>query len=127
MRLINNLGYNEHTAEYFISMKVLPVDYLFEYFLSKYILRTIKEPEFDCVLSGKIVKIEDLHNYATRSTLQIVIPRVRKEKTKNSLHYTAVTIYNKLPDSIKTKNLESIKSILRQHFLNRMITDNAIM
>ena len=75
MRFVNNINFNEHTTEHFFAMILLPKDVLLEYSISMYMMRTITDPDFDCMLNRKLITFEYQNCYSTRSTIEFVILR----------------------------------------------------
>jgi len=121
IRIVNGLQYNDHTRDHFINMRLLPLTSQFEYSVLVYMYRTINEPDFDHVLRGRLLTSDSVHNYPTRTSSKFVIPRITREKSRQSLHYAGVVLYNSLPDSLKTKELNPFKRGVRELLLDRMV------
>lgn len=60
-----------------------------------------------------------IHNYNTRSSNKIRQNLCRTTATgTNSVYYTSVSAYNKLPETLKKLNIEQFKTKIKSHFLN---------
>jgi len=120
IRIVNNLEYNEHTTEHFRNMNLLPLDIQFKYNILVYMHRAINEPNFDASLGNKLIVAGSVHNYPTRFAHVFLTPSINRERTRLSLHYSGVVLYNDLSDSLKNKNIGPFKYALKRLLLGRL-------
>ena len=90
IRAINCLPYNSHTNDYFKSMHFLKLDDIYKqralYFIFK---------------STSITTHQDIHDYNTRHSNNIVLPHFNRAKTQSTVFYKGITLWNDLPQDIK--------------------------
>ena len=101
VRAVNSLYYNDHTAPYFKHLKLLPLDFQYKFDVARYMYRTLKHNSYDVNLLQRLVVLQDIHSYGTRSNDNLPIPRYKKENTKRCLHFQGVNIWNSIPPEIK--------------------------
>ena len=121
VRVVNGLCYNEHTSSSFLAMNLLPIDSLFKYSISIYIYRTFKIPNYDRDLHEKLITLQDQHQYPTRNNFNLVIPRYRKEKSKRSLFYSGVKVWNSIPTEIKQLDFKPFKNRVKTLYLHESL------
>ena len=89
-RAVNSLHCNDHTAPYFIHLKLLPLDLQYKFDVARYMYRTLKHNSYDVNLLQRLVVLQDIYSYGTRSNDNLLIPRYKKENTKRCLHFHPV-------------------------------------
>ena len=66
----------------------------------------------------------ELHHHDTRFRADLVVPRHRIDRSRSTINYTALKLYNKLPGSLRsltTKQLErKVKSLLLQNTIYKL-------
>ena len=90
IRAINSLPYNSHTNDYFKNMHFLKLEDMYKqralYFIFK---------------STSITTHQDIHDYNTRHSNDIVLPQFYRAKTQSTIFYRGITLWNDLPQDIK--------------------------
>lgn len=100
IRCINLLPYNSHTSEYFKNMNLLNLNDQYNYQIAIFMYKTINSgsnPELNSILTKHV----NIHNHNTRYSTSYVIPRCRRVKTKQCIHYKSVSIWNNMPNILK--------------------------
>ena len=70
-------------------------------------------------LSEKFYLRDTIHNYSTRSSKDLEIPKSNTNYGQKTFHYRATKHWNSLPDSIKSlRNIKHFKSEVKKHILN---------
>ena len=104
IRAINQLEYNEHTNEYFISNNILKLEDQFKLQISTYIYILLNSNYIDIEIASKLKPNIEIHDHDTRGGQKLNIMRVNKSKSKNCLFHNGVKIWNSLPDLAKNSN-----------------------
>jgi hypothetical protein len=78
------------------------------------ILKTGK-PEY---LRAKLQLRQDVHNVRVRHRSRLHIPSHRTSKFKSSFSYHAVSLYNTVPDDLKSLSLKTFKKIVKDRIFN---------
>ena len=65
------MSYTECTRDHFDRINLLPIDYLFEFFISVYEFRTINEPHFDFALHNKLISLEYHRDYQNNKLISL--------------------------------------------------------
>ena len=107
IRLIRNLGPRANTGQHFSALDTLPVDKMFEFQVGQFAFKTVIEgqnSEFYYIVEDNTIR----HRYNSRLIGTLRLPRVDKEKCRNSMEYKFVETWNNIPEQIR--NSESTSS-----------------
>ena len=108
IRAINCLSYNSHTNDYFKSMQFLKLEDMYKQRALLFIFN-----------STSILTHEDIHNYNTRYSNNIVLPQFYRTKTQSTIFYKGINLWNDLPQDIKDLRYRgAFKNSLKLLFLN---------
>ena len=108
VRAINCLPYNEHTHEYFKSMKILKTDDLHKLRMCIHMFLNRNAPSH-----------ADIHSHDTRNRNDLILPRYNKTRTQSSWMYRGILEWNSLPEEIKNiRTLNAFKNSIKRNILN---------
>lgn len=114
VRCIKFLNNYEHTIEHFMNLKVLPLDSLYRFKIAIYMYRTINLVNYDANLLSGLVSFQDQHAYFTRNRSEYPLPLLRLQKSRASVHFVGVKIWNGLPSEVRdSRTIYSFKSKLK--------------
>ena len=120
IRVINNLDFNSHTNDYFLSDKILKLNDLHIYQVMLYIFKTIHINNHDPLLLQSLYPHSLIHNHVTRHRHQLVLPRCHYSKSQNTITYIGIKYWNCLPQAIKiSKSLFEFKCKLKAHLFSQ--------
>ena len=113
VRNVNLLSVNAHTSTHFKNLNILKLPDLYEYhefvLMHKAVFRNDNLYLFSDLRSHR-----DLHSYLTRNSLKLLSPHFRKTKCQMSLSFVGPSLWNRLPESIKTcTSLVTFKNKIR--------------
>ena len=121
IRAINNIGYFDHTLEYFRLDRILSLADLYEYHILCYMYRTLYL-NYDSFLLPYLIPFIHQHNYVTRNRFQLIIPRFRTVKAQYSINYVGIKLWNSLPENIKkSKSISAFKRTLREYLIDKIV------
>ena len=119
VRIINKVGYYEHTAPLFKDMKLLTVKQIYDLNCAKFTFCSLNRLKFT-EFSNRLVTNNSCHNYQTRSGNNLKKPSERLHKFKNSFLNNGIEMWNSLPDDIKNvKTLQSFKKKTKEYILGK--------
>ena len=104
VRCIFNLQYNDHTLNYYKLAKIMNINQLYELRVLIYFHKTIYK-NHDACMYPNLRPLSDAHDFQTRSSHNLIIPRHRSSKYEKSLLYSGIQLWNKLP--IELRKIES--------------------
>ena len=108
IRAINCLPYNSHTNDYFKSMQLLKVEDIYKQRALYFIFN-----------SNSITTHENIHEYNTRNSNNIVLPRFHRAKTQSTVFYKGIVLWNDLPQAIREIRFKgAFMNSLKTLFLN---------
>ena len=84
-----------------LPLTLLPIKDIYSLNIALYIYRTLNVDNSDNNLRTGLPSLSDLHEYSTRNRYDLLVPRFNREKTKNHIHYSGVSIWNTLPNTIR--------------------------
>ena len=114
IRTINRKPYLYHTEPLFYQSKILKIDDVFMLMLCSYIYKNNLMPLFNRTHS---------HNTRYHSQLRPFFQRLTT--TQNSIYYSGPTLFNGLPDEIKSlPSLKSFKNGVKQYLTSRYSNSN---
>ena len=117
IRAINQLEYNQHTNEYFISNNILKLEDQYKLQISNYIYILLNSNYIDIEISSKLIPNIEIHNHDTRGGQNLNIMRVNKSKSKNCIYHNGAKIWNSLPDLAKNSNsILKFKKVAKKFF-----------
>ena len=117
-RVISNTRKFDHITPILRELKWMTVDQTLVY---KDIVQTYKcmndlSPPY---LSEKFYLRDTIHNYSTRSSKDLEIPKSNTNYGQKTFHYRSTKHWNSLTDLIKSlRNIKHFKSKLKKHILN---------
>ena len=82
-------------------MKILPINDLFSSKIATYMYKILRTDHYDSVLKNKLQPLGQQHDYETRSSSNLLIPRFSRERSKADIYYIGVRLWNTIPQSIK--------------------------
>ena len=119
IRAVNSLEYNEHTNDYFKFNRILKLEDQYKLQLSNYtfkILNTSIDNEISLQLKSQIRD----HSHDTRNRDMFSVAHVNKSRSKNSLFYNGVKVWNSIPNPIKNANsLYKFKKLSKEFYLHK--------
>ena len=119
VRCVNGLEYYAHTEAAFCSMKLLPLEKLYEVCVSIYMYKTVKIVNYDCIMLNKLITFDENHNHLTRYRHKFVVPRFKKATTQRCILYKGVVIWNGVLDLIGGSSVRSFRRMLLRRYLLR--------
>ena len=63
----------------------------------------------------------EIHHHNTRNRSDLIVPRHRIDRSRSTLNYAALKIYNKLPDSIRSLTTKQFKQKVKSLLLENTI------
>ena len=118
VRAINKLPYNEHTNLAFKNMGILKLKDLFTYQIATFMYKTIymsQNPD----LSNELLRNQDVHSYETRQRNKLILPRITKHRSKNSILYQGVSVWNSIPVNVhENVSLSKFKNKLKENIIS---------
>lgn len=111
LRVMTFSGYREHCRPLFARLGILTV-------YAQYVINSI------CLIRETVIKYPsrcDTHSHNTRHAKDIDVPRTRLIKSSDSFPLVAVKLYNKLPQKIRTMEINALKTMLHKALVNRPI------
>ena len=119
VRAVNCLDYNEHTADYFKSMKLFNVMSLYQFRCSLYLFKILSDHSYNPYFFNYINNISHDHHHLTRNSSQLTLPLLRKSKSQSSFVYSTIKYYNIIPIDIKNSStIDEFKRRLKEYILN---------
>ena len=117
IRNVNLLSFNAHTSTHFKNLNILKIPDLYEYHVLVLMHKAVFRND-NLYLFSDLRSHRDLHSYLTRNSLKLLIPHFRKTKCHMSISFVGPSLWNRLPESIKTcTSLVTFKNKIR----NKMI------
>lgn len=106
IRIIAEIGYNDHTSKYFRMYNLLKFFDIFKFNISIYMYKNLE-------------KYQKCHPRNTRSKADVVSKFHRLTLTQHSVSFLGPKIWNNLPNSIQTaKSLPIFKDKLKKYFIS---------
>ena len=90
IRAINNLDYNEHTNEYFISNHLLKLENQFELQTLIYMYKSINL-NFDEEVGSRLNQLAGVHDHNTQSCNKLSVTRVNRSRSKNLICHNGIS------------------------------------
>lgn len=119
IRAINNLEYNDHTTGYFHSNKILKLEDQYKSQISNYIYKILNSNIDNEICSQLKLNLRS-HPHNTRCKEMLNVSQINKCKTKNSIFYNGIKIWNGLPNSLRNSNsFFKFKKLNKTHYLDR--------
>ena len=113
IRIINHAPYLSHTNDLFLSNKILKLNDINKYFQAVHVYKFL--PDFPTLS----------HSYSTRNRSNLHAAFQRTTSTQRSLKYSAPTVWNQLPNELKTApSLPIFKRKLKSHLLDNYNTQS---
>lgn len=120
IRIINNVKYNSHTNPLFRNSNTLKLKDLCALHDLKFCYKFVHKLLPDYFLENLAVDI--CHNYSTRQTGQLKLPRVSHDFARKSITYRYPVVFNSLPagvrNKINTHSLFGFKFYLKHLMIN---------
>ena len=115
-RLITgNFGLNTQSKNLLTELNLMNVTQRFEYFVCILMFKCLTN-EAPNHLIDNITFVSNLHNYATRNPLNMIIPKARKEHFQRSIIVKGPQPWNKLPIDIqRSPSITVFKHALRSY------------
>ena len=119
LRLIFFRRAREHAIPLFIKSNCLPISFLFFQQLC-YLMYDIHTQVAPRNLLNQFTKIRTIHNYNTRSSSKecFAVKTSRTEKMKKSFTRIGVSIWNSIPQSLKSLNKSEYQNKIRKLLLD---------
>ena len=117
VRCVNGLDFLAHTEAAFHSMKLLPLEKLYEVCVCIYMYKTIKIDDYDSILLNKLITFNVNHDHLTRHRYQYVVPRFRKATTQRCILYKGVVVFNEVSDLISISSVLTFRRMLLRRYL----------
>lgn len=113
IRILTNSPSKEHCKPLFVELKILTIPALYVLAQIRYMRTNIE----------KYTLANDIHTYVTRHALtgDIVIPRYRTTKARDSPESVAIRLYNKIPPSIRNLPLRDFLAAMEDFLLKNPI------
>ena len=119
VRTISNVARFDHTHELFVSLKILKLRYVYQYFS---LVLTHKYMYGNYV---PLVFTRANNPYNIRNVNNIHVPRCRTTLFQKSVYYAAPSMWYNLDNVLKTLvNVHTFKSRLKEHLLSMQIQDS---
>ena len=119
IRAINNLEYNDHTTGYFHSNTILKLKDQYKSQISNYIYKILNSNIDNEICSQLKLNLRS-HPHNTRCKEMLNVSQINKCKTKNSIFYNGIKIWNGLPNSLRNSNsFFKFKKLNKTHYLDR--------
>ena len=121
IRLISGSRYNAHTDPLFKNLNILKVKDIFVIQSLKFYYNYVNDklPEY---FKNIFNDVRDIHEYNTRSSTSLHIPRTRRHKTNKTTRYSIPHIMNNFPltvrEKIRTHSFNTIKSHAKKFILD---------
>ena len=115
IRLINCSGKIDHSEPLFRKSYILKLEDLISLEMAKFMFRDLRSANshFNFQLRNSF------HHYNTRNHSSIALPQPRSAILRNSIFFRGPSIYNDLPENIKSApTLNSFKYLLKTHYVN---------
>lgn len=109
LRIITNAGHIDHCRPIFRELKVLTVTSQYVY----NILTAIKDN------LGSFGKREEQHSYGTRRRGELDLPRYRLNLSQKAYPYSAMKIFNTLPEGIRNLDSTAFRTRVKTLLINR--------
>ena len=109
IRAINCLPYNDHTQEYFKSMKILKLEDLHKLKICTYMFKNRNAQTH-----------ADIHSHNTRNRNDLIIPRYNRVRSQTSWMFRGISEWNSLPE--ETKNIRFINAF--KNSIKRSVLDD---
>ena len=87
-------------------MKLLNLPQMYNFAILIYMYKTINIPNFNYDLVNILQILDSQHNHLTRNRDLYIVPRYNKIKSKTSINYIGIKLYNDIPSNLK--NLPTI-------------------
>ena len=118
LRCLSNAKYNAHTESLYKRQNILKIKEIHQIHIGRlsynYIHRTLPPP-----LEKVFQRRQDINLRSTRQTLDINLPRLKRERTRRSYIYEAARLWNSYDMTLKSANsLNIFKNSLRRKFLD---------
>lgn len=122
VRSVKSLEWNAHTKDHFAELGILTVPDVFELSMAVYMYRTIaNDGEFDRDLYLYVVDSNFDHEHLTRNRDRLILPRYNRNKSKASLNFNAIKVWNDVPADVKSSaSLSSFKCSYKRFIRSRM-------
>ena len=118
IRAINKLHFNSHTNDYFKMMEILKIEDQYNLQIALYAFKTLHR-NYDQELFESIHRFSQIHNYNTRNANNLVIPRYNRSKSKYSMHFNCVKVWNALPAAYRINDsITAFKSQIKNLYLS---------
>ena len=118
IRAVYKLPFNDHTNQYFKNEKILKIGELYNLNLCCLLFKILSSEDPPPLADGLVIH-SSLHNYGTRHSQNLVIPRFSRSKSQTCFMYRSISEWNRIPDVIKQKKyLHSFKFNLKKHYLS---------
>ena len=112
LRIINKVPYNSHTNHLFFSNSIMKLEDLLKYRQAVYMY---------CNINNQYVRS---HHYSTRHRSNLLPPFQRLSSTQQSLSFSAPSIWNQIPNELKSApSLPIFKRSLKNFYCSNYNTD----
>lgn len=121
VRIIEKIGYRDHTEHHFKSLKILPLKDLYQYNIStvtyKYHKGILPIP-----LQNIFTQNLDYHNYNTRNRLKLVTPKHKSAIYHRSIMHMGPHTWNQIPEEIRNiNNYNTFRKKCKEYLLKKSI------
>ena len=107
VRLLTNSHSRTHAAPLFLQLKILPLQQIYEFFLSKFVFRfhahLLPRPFHDFFIQNY-----QIHTIRTRNIHKFQIPKFRLTVSQHSVRFMGAKLYNQLNGVLKFNTITSI-------------------
>lgn len=108
IRIIFNLGFRDSCKEYFAKHNILTIPSMYIYFSLCYIHKH----------KNSYALLDSQHNYQTRHNNKIILPKCNLSLFYNSPEFSALRMYNTLPNQVTTLPYSKFKTVLKRRLIS---------
>ena len=121
VRIIDKVGYLEHTPPIFKELKVLPVQKVYDFNCLLFAFKCIKHNVFPS-FRDKITQTQSVHSHNTRRNKNYRTDDIARLKIcQRSFFFHGIKLWNTLDDSVKKINyLYVFKQSMKEHLINQI-------
>ena len=118
MRVVNNVGFREHTSNIFFENKVLKIYDMYKHNLAVLMFQKHSH-ELPPSLNNLFRTNSQIHDYPTRQSNHFHLPITRTALMQDTFLYTGPKFWNSLPKEMQNiRNLSLLKIKLKKNLLS---------
>ena len=120
LRILQSKPIRTHTIELYVNYDTLPPTLLHTYQILLFVHKFIHHPQtLPDIFISYFTQNSFIHSYNTRGKSNLHLTAVQSEIGKRALTYKGSTLWNKLPDKLKSmQSISKFKSSLRSHLIS---------